>query len=366
METVEKSLTTAGGRKVDTTSYYVIEKDGNGFETKHLNFNNPEVCPRKGYIILEPLRNGKRANNKLSTRGFNDTSSGTQVYAGIPIGYDRETKAFVYQQIMVQDTEMLDLTVERDAKKWAVIRLHPYLEGSPNNKNNIPTYKVLDEERRAEVKLAKRAIKRKASVNAEGLYGKELVDMCRMAGINTKMSPTRLSVAIVDFAEENPEKFMEYYDSPVRQQNFIFKNALEIGVITQDPIIGYLFRGLPLGQTEPQSVEYLKEHPQTSRAIASEVELKESDSVKAMYKDTGKPKDQKDVLVEQQAEEIAALRKRLQEQEESNIKAERTNGDPKTELEMLRDEAKALGVPKSWMKNEETLRKEIAEKKTNN
>lgn len=377
METGKNNSTFAGGKQVDTTSYWIEEKDGNGFPVKHLNFNNPDICPRKGIIVYEPMRvqrgvnGGKKHSSRISHRRFIDNSTGTSVVAGIPVNIDKATGEYTYRQILLNDIESLDLSIDGDAKKNAVLRLSPLVFGSPNASNNRPEYKVYDREREAEQKLQGRQIKRKAVTIAEGISSvEELRDMCRVSGININgLSQTRLQVALIDYAEDNSQVFLDNYSSPLRQQNFIFKKALDLDIIQQDAVNGYMFRGLPLGQTEPQAVEYLKEHVSTSSAIQSQTELKESDSAKSIMPLVLKVNDDKDVLLNEQAKEIAELRKRIQGAEQKKIDDEYNSSETKTltDLDMLREEASKLGMKGVHLhKDPEKIKIAIEKHKANN
>lgn len=358
MTEVKNVLDNAGGKS--TQPYYVEVKDGNGFPTLHLNFDNPAICPRKGLIVLEPMKPTKRHNSKMSMRAFTDKSSGTPVRAGIPIRIDKESGEYIYQQIQVVDREVLDLSIIGDAKKWAVIRLCPFLEGSPNLGTGVPVYKVYDEEKIAQRKLSERSVKRKATTIAEGLYGRELTDMARACGISLiGRSETSLQVAVIDYAEDKPKEFMNLWDSPSRQENFIFKQALEMGIVNQDTA-GFLYRTQFLGHTESEVVEYLRSHPNVSIAISAMTKEMESDTVKALSnKEAPKVGDDKDVLLNEKDAEIAALRKLLQANTSKVVEDSLKEDGPPSQYDTLLADAKRLKIKGSHLMSEENLKKAV-------
>lgn len=362
MTEVKNVLDNAGGKS--TQPYYVEVKDGNGFPTLHLNFDNPAICPRKGLIVLEPMKPTKRHNSKMSMRAFTDKSSGVPVRAGIPIRIDKESGEYIYQQIQVVDREVLDLSIIGDAKKWAVIRLCPFLEGSPNLGTGVPVYKVYDEEKIAQRKLSERSVKRKATTIAEGLYGRELTDMARACGISLiGRSETSLQVAVIDYAEDKPKEFMSIWDSPSRQENFILKQALEMGIIHQE-VTGFLHRTQFLGHTEPEVVEYLKTHPNVSIAISAMTKEMESDTVKALSnKEAPKVNDDKDVLLAEKEAELIALRKLLQANTSKVVEDSLKEDGPPSEIDILRTEAKELGIKGAHLMGDDKLKESVEKAK---
>jgi len=298
----------ARGAKEDEQPYYIFTKDGYGNEVKHLNFKNKEVCKREGIIELIPLRTSSRHQNNVSFRSIWDRKN--QAIIGIPMHIDMQTKQWVYQKISLVDSETLDLSIEQDAMKWAVIKHSHFLKGSPNLKDK-PIYEVRDKQRMAEITLQKRAIKRKAETIAEGLFGEQLIDMARNIGIAPEQnSVATLQVAVIEFAEKNPDKFMDMWDSPLRVEMTVLKKALALGVVEHDTHGGIMYRSISLGLNEPQAAQYLKENPNQLNAIESLNQLQEDATVKAMAKE-GKQdliEDEKDAELKKALEEIEKLK----------------------------------------------------------
>lgn len=340
---------------------YVTVNDGYGVPVKHLNFDNEEVCKKKGIIHLVPMRISKKHENRLSFRNYRDRK--TEIVYGIPMYIDPETKRWVYEKITLVDLETLDLSIPHDAKKWAVIKNSPFLEGSPNLRDR-PKYKIEDKERESEIYLSKRAIKRKAETIAEGLYGAELNDMARNLGINPDhMSVVMLQAAVVKYAENNAERFMDVWDSPTRHELTVLKRAMAMGVVTQDPINGITYQSIPLGINEPAAVRYLKENISTLQGIEFITKSKEEETGVAMS-GTKAPaiNDEKDV-------EIAKLKAELAKQAELNAKLadkrikESVENDVNLskEIALLRDRARELNIKGFALMNKETLEARIAE-----
>lgn len=285
--------------------HYKIFKDGNGVEYKIVNFENPEICPREGIVQLHPMRISNRHANKIGFKHVVDRVTG--IIWGIPTGVNIKTKELEFLKIYLEDSETYDLSNPMDAMKCAVIRNSFFLEGSPNLSGK-PKYKIYDVERQALKYLSDRSTKRKAIDIAEGLQGDNLIDMARNLGIPPEAnSVVTMQMEVIKRAEDDPNRFMEIWDSPTRKELTVLKRAMANGVVTHDPAIGYNYNGSPLGQNEAMAVEYLKEWPQTCVAIEILSKQQEKDSVKAMaVKQTAPIVDSKDARIAALEAELAA------------------------------------------------------------
>jgi hypothetical protein len=301
--------------------HYKVFKDGNGVEYKVVNFENPDICPREGIVELHPLKVSSRHRNIVGFKTVVDKITG--IIYGIPNGVNPQTKQLEFLKITLTDSETLDLKNPLDAMKCTVIRNSFFLEGSPNLSGK-PKYKIHDTEREAILFLAQRAIKRKAVDISEGLTGSQLVDMARNLGIPPENNsiPT-MHKEVIKRAENDPQKFMDIWDSPTRKELTVLKRAMSVGVVTFDPQLGYNYNGSPLGQMEGMAVEYLKDYPQICQTIDMLSQKQESDSVKAMAGT------EKKLVVDSKDARVAALEAELAANKEllKKLSAEKITGD---------------------------------------
>ena len=362
------------GRAVEGEHYVLIE-DGNRTKHRVFNFDNPEICKRTGIIELVPMKRTSRHENWLNITTVYDRIN--DIIIGIPLMIDNETKQIKYQRITIREDEIFDLTNPVDAKKWAVIKHHPLVEGSPFTKGNKPKYKVYDKEKEADEFLVKRTIKRKAESIAEGLYGAELRDAALSLGVTVEnVSASVMSMKVIQFAEQNSKLFMEYWDHPSRYQVNVFKKALSLGVIKHDPLLGIFYNGLSLGSAEPQAIQFLKDNIQTCNIIQSLVEAKDADSFISMQPMESPIVDEKDAENQRLKAELAQLKRQIQET--SAVKLDEL-ADKTAEKMIVRDEEfeELLVKAKSFkpqiqgahlIKDKEILRQKIVdrEKQENN
>jgi len=365
MENTQEN-STASGSNEGKMKPYIIQRDGNGNEVRHINFNHPEMCKREGIIRLIPLKTTNRHLSNNSFRRIYDKEH--QMSLGIPSHIDPKSKEWVYQKITLVGEETLDLRIDADAKRWAVIKRSHILQGSPNLQG-VPVYKVIDTEREAEMKLAKRNIKRKAERIAEDLTGIMLEDMAIACGIPIAgNSPTTLSVAVIEFAERNPKEFMDIWDSDLRTENFILKRAIEMDVVEIDPHHGVMYGGQSMGSNEPNAVLYLKENPHIATAIATLTKRKDEDGQKAM--DASK----KPIYEDSRDSEIEILKAELARQKELNntLKTQNIEGELAKDVKgkvldnehkLLLEDAKTLGIKGANLMSKETLQTKVDEER---
>ena len=337
--------------------HYKIIKDGNGTEYRIANFENPDMCPRTGIVELIPMRLSQRHANRIGFRIVHDRKMG--IIWGIPTGIDPETKKLQFQKIDLVDSETFDLSDAEQAMKWACVKNSFFVEGSPNLKGK-PKYKVHDVEREAQEFLSKRITKRNAINIAETLQGQELVDMARDLGIDPgSQSVVTLQMAVIKKAEDNADSFMKVWDNPNRRETTIFNRAVAFGIITQDPVNGWVYGGAPLGPNEVMAVQYLKDYPQVCRTIDLLTQQRSDETDKAMA--TAQPLPRTD----DRDNEIARLRAELQQKEAALKKMTQDvilDSSPEVVddvVEALRAEAKRLGIRGYKLYSTEKLKAEI-------
>jgi hypothetical protein len=334
---------------------------------KVVNFDNEIYAPKIGIIELVPMKRTNRHQNTLRMSAVLDTTG--DFFYGIPAGFDRISNSIKWQPIVIFDYETLDLSVPDQRKKWIVIKNGYSIEKSPNLQGK-PKYKVYNKEEEAQKFMLQRAPKRRAIEVAEGLIGRELIAMGRAHGFQVEtMSETQLAAKIIQSAEENHVRFLEFWNNPSRVQVAILHNGIATGVLHVDPINGYMYGGLQLGISEAFAVDYLTKDPHMCQVIDQESKKKESASIKAMASKTKEStEDETTTRLKQRIAELEAENQRISHaklSEMADIAVDKITATEDPELAALKAEAKALKVS-GWnlIKDKEKLRKSIADKKT--
>lgn len=245
---------------------FIILKDGNGMEHKVCNMDHPDICPRKGTIIVTAIRKSKRHETNFRFSNVRDRNSG--IIYGIPQTIDTRTKELIFQRISLGDREEYNLENMQDAQIWAVVRMHQSMEGSPFQYGKA-MFKVENREAEAEKTITKARERDRASSIAQQLKGVQLIDMCRNLGIPPEHSSYNLMLAqILESANNDPKRFLEIWDNTNRNIITVLNRAKAVGLLKFDTMKGYLWRdGLPIGSNEMQAVDYLIKNNQLLSTI---------------------------------------------------------------------------------------------------
>lgn len=333
-------------QNIDTTSVYVLIKDGNGMEIKHINFNNPEICPRQGIIEIEAMKkidSERSVSNNASFAKFEDKRTG--IVWGIPMRIHPHSKEITYKRMKLGNSVFFDRSIPDQAEMCCVL-LKALELGKFRDTNGRPRFKVRDKEQDARKDIDLRSNRKKAAEIVESIsYGEELKDIARNMGINPDIfSPLVLANEVAKAVEAKPKEFLDMYNSPTKPFLTILKNAQSMGVIEFNPLEGYKYSGMILGKTMDLAVTELSKKPDLAQSIATFTADK-----RAKGKDAVAPT----VTLATKSEvdpEKEALKKRLAEMEA--MLAEKNLSTPPVEnnvtgeggMEALREEAKALGV----------------------
>lgn len=342
MEFFKTSAEKRTDEKVIENVHYVVHTDKNGVRTRVYNLDNPDLCKRTGIIELQAVRKSRNHDNNLVVSRIYDNVN--DITIGIPNGVDIKTGSLLFKRINVRENRIFDLSNLQDAQEWAVIKHHKKidLDGSKTKVGEDVLYKVYDKEAIAERFMVDRNVKRKAITIAEGLYGTQLRDFAISIGIHAdSMSPTSLSMHVIQYAEKEFSKFIDIWENPNRHQNTILKKALALTILTHDVMLGICFNGLPLGSSEQMAVQYLKDNIGLCTTIEQLIQSKEGDSFKTMPKsETSTVLDSKDAENKMLKDKLEAMEKKLAEI--SKAKIEEIVDQTSTNIIATDEEHKAL------------------------
>lgn len=344
-------METNNSSTVNTTSEFVLIKDGNGMEHRHINFDNIEMCPRQGLIEIEAMKKSdseRSLSNNASYAKFTDKKTG--IIWGIPTGIHNISKNIQYQRMKLGNNTFFDRTDPLQAKMCCII-LKAIESNQFLDSQGRPRFKVRDKEALAQKEIDTRSYKKKAVEIIESIpYGEELKDCARNMGINPdSYSPIVLAnelCNIVEGANGRPSRakeFLDMYNSPTKTYLTILKNAQSMGVIEFNPMKGFMYGGMDLGKTQELAIAYLVKNPSTAASINTFTLDK-----RAKGEEQTKVAAPLPFVTEDPEKE--ALKKRLAEMElmlaEKNLSTQLVNKNiaPVQDMKALREEAKALGV----------------------
>lgn len=341
-------------QKTDTTSEFIWMEDGNGMKIKHINFDNPNICPRHGLVEIEALKKSdseRTLSNNASYASFTDRKTG--IVWGKPTGIHNIGKYIQYRKVKLGNNTFFDRTVPEQAEMCCIV-LKAIELGKFKDPSGRPRFKVRDKEIQAQADIDLRSWKRKALDIIESIpYGDELKDIARNMSLNPDVySPIVLANELCNIIEgkEKPSRakeFLDMYNSPTRSYLTILKNAQSMGVIEFNPLEGFKYGGMNLGKTQELAISHLVKNPDLAASIAAFTKDKRERGTEAnVYVKAATPQ------VDPEKEE---LKNRLKELE-ALLKAQVQNSKPVTnvlpdvtvtvsgDMDALRKEAKELGV----------------------
>ncbi len=359
---------------VDTTSEFIWVADGNQMKHKHINFDNPNICPRHGMVEIEALKktdSERGLSNNASYAKFVDKKTG--IIWGKPTGIHNISKEIQYQRLRLGNNTFFDRTDPLQAELCCIV-LKAIESGKFVDTQGRPRFKVRDKEMAAQKEIDTRSHKKKAVEIIESLpYGEELKDCARNMGINPDVySPMVLANELCNIVEgangktPRAKEFLDMYNSPTKTYLTILKNAMSMAVIEFNPMEGFKYGGMNIGKTQELAVAHLVKNPDLAASINTFTLDKRAKGVEANKVVTSLPIIGEDPEKEALKKRLADMEAKMAELTEKKLSTD--DVDKKSDeilLEEKRQEAKALGVT-GWQVKKisiETLQAKIDAKK---
>jgi hypothetical protein len=159
-----------------------------------------------------------------------------------------ENKVSGYE--MFQAVISLDINKEYDKRLYEFLKDHPLIQGKftiedVSNKEN----------ERAESSLKSA----KAITTASQLNENDMRDLALLMGIDSSLEEMLLRAKIIDFANNNPEKFMSHLEDIDKEHRIFLKKALDKDILAK--VNGVWKHGsLNIGLNDDQAIVWLKDN----------------------------------------------------------------------------------------------------------
>ena len=333
---------------------YVVVKDGNGSETKIVNLNNADICIRKGFIEIECMKRSNKHENVKMVRVVRDRK--TNLYIGVPIGINSDTKELQWKAFWIDDKMSFDLAIPDQAIAWHVLKNSQYVEGSPNQQGKS-IWKVIDKEVNAHKEIDKRTLRRKAEDIIESLKGSSLTEMAINLGVNVdaNQSVFMMTNEVFRIMELDPKKFIDLYNNPQREYVSVLKRGIAKGKIVLDNATGtYIYGNMPMGHNEEMAVQFLINNAGIATTITMKCNQEDADSKKAMEVVQAKPTVNKEADLQRKIMELEAelaknkvveeFKSPFDTMESAVVNTESTKKKEDPEMESLKARAKELKI----------------------
>lgn len=274
---------------------FTIQKDGDGNEHKVVNFNNPQMVPNTGTVIIEAIRKKMRHTPSANHKAWRDPL--TDIWWGIPAGLHPKTKNIRWLNIEISDMRVFDLTIPQDRKEWAVISRASFYANSPNALSSYkPSHKVVNKENEAVAKIQTTKGLVEAIKIIDQLSELQIIDMARNIGrIDVKQnSPVLIKADLYDRVTKNPKEFLDVWHAANRQVLNIFRRCEATGLISFEANEGNWMwkKSVALGATEPSAIDFISKN--NALMMAMDTESKARDD---KYQDTATEEEKKPFVV---------------------------------------------------------------------
>ena len=283
---------------IEENASKLVGKD-NGLKIKVLDM--PKITARikkefKGmkapYITIRPISEDMHKSRSNTSAWQKDPVTG--VYYGILTNLDDFGNPR-WQKINIGDSLTLDMSVDSDVQRWAVLRFHPQVKGSPFSRET-PYYKIDNPIENAKNQLKKSNDIKMALEKASKLEHKpkEAVAFLRFLGIDL-MENSNIEIInglLVNEAIKNPDGFLTKWDSKARSLGELFFSAKAVGVVSYNHGSGYTFGDIVLGSNEKESILRMAKDSGLATAIKTSTEDKDKLTVMLLeeYKESEKMK----------------------------------------------------------------------------
>lgn len=214
---------------------------------------------RTGKVYLKPIRGDKF--NSFNIRGYK--VKGTNLYMGIPTGEVDQHGKPRFKRILVTAFREYDLSILNDRIEWEVVRMHEAIKGSPFEGGNA-VLEIHDSKKEAKIKNEKIMESVQAVTLAAKLEGDKLNDFCRIIEEGKFRpdldEPFITKNVVIQYAQENPHKFMQMYNDSRRIYREVLFRAEQMHIIKYRIDKGYSYRdSMPLGNTRESIINRMEE-----------------------------------------------------------------------------------------------------------
>lgn len=225
-------------------------------------------------IQINPTQVRRFVDPNYSATWYRDPK--TAIYYGLIIGEHPDGNP-KFRKVQIGEHLTLNLENRDDAIIWAFLRWHPSLEGTPFENN--PRYRIFDEDYEAQKVTERANLVEKAINKIQTIPRTKLPWLCRALSIpiGTTSNNKVLRSHLFQYAMQEPKQFLGFVKTKTFDLVTMFRSAVELGVIREDPVNGqYSFRGNLIGVSEQDAIVYLSENQSITVMIQSQTEEKDS------------------------------------------------------------------------------------------
>ena len=151
---------------------------------------------------------------------------------------------------MHQPIVSLDINDEDDRRIYEFLKDHPLIKGKFTINDMRAT-----EEKNAELSL----LKAEAITTASGIKERDLIDFAMIMNISTDLDNKLIKAKIIQFSNDNPNKFLEIASDADKMHRVFLKKALDKGALTKVNGV-WKHNTMSIGLTDDAAIVWLKDN----------------------------------------------------------------------------------------------------------
>ena len=154
---------------------------------------------------------------------------------------------------MFQAVVSLDINREYDKRLYEFLKDHPLIKGK---------FTIEDVSSKQQLQAEDSLKSAKAVTTASQLSESDMRDLSLLMGIDSTLEEMLLRAKIIDFASNNPDKFLSHLDDIDKEHRVFLKKAIGKNILTKVNGV-WKHNTLNIGLTEDQAIVWLKENGDT-------------------------------------------------------------------------------------------------------
>lgn len=184
-------------------------------------------------------------------------------------------KNILWSRIEMSDTMRLNLDYLEDAKRWAVIRMHPSVKGSPFESD--PIYEVNDPTIEAHKTQKRVTLIQQLFTLVNKMGGIELVETMRYLalGVDSSLTLDVARASLLDLVIKDPEIVYDKLSQRTRGIEGKLRSAIQLNIVIDNPEKGIIYNEIPLGINMHDAVDKLSKDKTLFESILASVEVKD-------------------------------------------------------------------------------------------
>ncbi len=229
-------------------------------KTPVVDLKKDATIQNTGIVTLVPINNKSNRTLQFTFTGFTGKhyKTGENMWFGDVVKVNGDG-SYKFRRISITDVREYNLNNPQDAQEWHIVRHHPNVKGSPNERN--PAWRVIDRYEEARTSLA-RGKQLSTFINRIlEMSDDQVKDLGRPFNLSAEFNPPDvIRGELTKIAYTNPERLAKFLnEKDYFAAMAVLHRCLAAGKVKNEPTRGFIFNDrIYLGSSEQEAVEKMK------------------------------------------------------------------------------------------------------------